>query len=191
METPIILATHYGLRRGEILGLRWQDIDFTENTLRICNTRVRVETETEKAPKNEASRRTFPLMPSVKEHLLRVKAEQDENARLLKNGYFKGDYVCTWPDGRPLGVDYLNTALTRLLRQNGLRHIRLHDLRHSTASYLNKLGFTPKEIQVWLGHADISTTMNIYTHIDIGMKEGMAQRIDALFSGEKSKEKDT
>lgn len=91
----------------------------------------------------------------------------------------------------PLGVDYLNTALTRLLRQNGLRHIRLHDLRHSTASYLNKLGFTPKEIQVWLGHADISTTMNIYTHIDIGMKEGMAQRIDALFSGEKGKEKDT
>lgn len=191
METPIILATHYGLRRGEILGLRWKDIDFTENTLRICNTRVRVETETEKAPKNEASRRTFPLMTSVKEHLLRVKAEQDDNARLLKNGYFKGGYVCTWPDGRPLGVDYLNTALTRLLRRNGLRHIRLHDLRHSTASYLNKLGFTPKEIQVWLGHADISTTMNIYTHIDIGMKEGMAQRIDALFSGEKGKGKDT
>ena len=64
-----------------------------------------------------------------------------------------------------------------------------HGLRHSTASYLNKLGFTPKEIQVWLGHSNISTTMHIYTHIDIGMKEGMARRIDALFGGEDSREK--
>lgn len=192
IETPVILATHYGLRRGEILGLRWRDIDFTENTLIIRNTRVRVETEIEKQPKNEASRRTFPLMPSVKEYLLRVQMEQQENARQLGSGFAsRGDYVCIWPDGRPLGVDYLNSALTRLLKKNGLRHIRLHDLRHSTASYLNKLGFSPKEIQVWLGHSDIATTMNIYTHIDSGMKEGMARRIDALFGGEKAEPKDT
>ncbi|MFR1518593.1 MAG: tyrosine-type recombinase/integrase [Clostridia bacterium] len=65
--------------------------------------------------------------------------------------------------------------LVRLLKQNGLLHIRLHGLRHSKASYLHKLGFSPKEIQVWLGHVDISTMMDIYTHIDSGVKEGMAR----------------
>ena len=181
IETPIILATHYGLRRGEILGLRWCDIDFEENTISIVNTRVRVSTDVEKQPKNEASRRTFPLIASVKEHLLKVKAQQEENRRVMREAYVDSDYVYVWDNGQLPDIGYLNRALTKVLKANGLRHIRLHDLRHSTASYLNKLGFTPKEIQIWLGHSDISTTMNIYTHIDIGMKVGIAEKINTLF----------
>jgi integrase len=181
IETPIILAIHYGLRRGEIMGLRWQDVDFEAGTLTICNTRVRIQSEVEKAPKSESSRRTFPLIASVKNYLERLRDTQVRERVLFGDTYTDNDYICKWPDGRALDVGYVNSALTRLLQENGLRHIRLHDLRHSTASYLNKLGFSPKEIQVWLGHSDIKTTMNIYTHIDVGMKENIAVRLNGLF----------
>ena len=182
LETPILLATLYGLRRGEIMGLRWKDIDFDEDTVSIRNTRVRVDKEIEKAPKSSSSLRTFPLMPLVKTHLEAVKAEQDKNKILFGNMYSECEYICRWPDGKEMDLSYLNPALTRLLKENGMRHFRLHDLRHSTASYLNKLGFSPKEIQVWLGHSDIKTTLNIYTHIDVGMKQNMATKIDEVFS---------
>ena len=183
IEAPIMLATHYGLRRGEIMGLRWCDVDFAEGTLTICNTRVRVKDECEKPPKSESSRRTFPLIPSVKAYLETLKAEQDQNRIDCGKSYNENGFICKWADGRPLELGYINSSLTKILRKNEMRHIRLHDLRHSTASYLNKLGFSPKEIQVWLGHSDIKTTMNIYTHIDIGMKENIAARIDGLFAG--------
>ena len=104
-----------------------------------------------------------------------------ENRRVMREAYAENDYVYVWDNGQLPDIGYLNRALTKTLKANGLRHIRLHDLRHSTASYLNKLGFSPKEIQIWLGHSDISTTMNIYTHIDIGMKVGMAEKINTLF----------
>jgi len=181
LETTVLFATLYGLRRGEIMGLRWQDIDMVEGVVTICNTRVRISYEVEKQPKSKSSLRSFPLMPSVKAHLEALKAEQAKNQELFGSSYVQNDYVCKWPDGKALDVSYINGALTKLLRENGMRHIRFHDLRHSTASYLNKLGFSPKEIQVWLGHSDIKTTMNIYTHIDVGMKEDMAKRIDSLF----------
>lgn len=182
IETPIILATHYGLRRGEIMGLRWQDVNFATGTLTIQNTRVRIKSVVEKPPKSASSLRTFPLIASVGAHLQTLKVTQEEHKELFGKLYTDSDYICRWPDGRPQEVGYLNGAMSKLLRENGLRHIRVHDLRHSTASYLNKLGFSPKEIQVWLGHSDIKTTMNIYTHIDVGMKENIATKIDGLFS---------
>lgn len=82
---------------------------------------------------------------------------------------------------RTLPLMALVKAYLERLKENKMPHIRFHDIRHFTASYLNKLGFTPKEIQVWLGHADIKTTMNIYTHIDTGMKENIAARVDGMF----------
>jgi integrase len=181
LEPPIILATHYGLRRGEIMGLRWKDVDFAAGTMAICNTRVRIKTEVEKQPKSTSSLRTFPLIPSVKTYLAKLKILQEEHKTTFGNTYTDNDFVCKWPDGKALEIGYINSALTKLLKSNNMRHIRLHDLRHSTASYLNKLGFTPKEIQVWLGHSDIKTTMNIYTHIDVGMKENIASKISSLF----------
>ena len=145
------------------MGMRWQDINFDENTVSIRNTRVRVSSEIEKQPKNKSSLRTFPLIPTIRAHLEALKASQDEHMSLFGRAYVKNDYICKWPDGRVMDIGYTNHAFSKLLKENGMRHIRFHDLRHSTASYLNKLGFTPKEIQVWMGHSDIKTTMNIYT----------------------------
>lgn len=182
IETAIILAVHYGLRRGEIMGLRWKDIDFRQDTLSICNTRVRVQNEHNKKPKSKSSLRTFPLLPSVKVHLQEMKDKHREYRAIFGKDYIKSDYICVWPNGKLMDVGYLNGALSKLLKAHGLRHIRLHDLRHSTATYLNKLGFSAKEIQIWLGHANVSTTLNIYTHIDTQMKENIALKIDGLFN---------
>ena len=139
IETAIILATHYGLRRGEILGLRWQDVDFENNVLWIRNTRVRITTNIEKPTKNDASRRAMPLMETVKQHLLAEKAKQDGYSKAMGEGYSKNDYVCKWENGRPFEVSYLNRTLTQILKDLGLPHVRLHDLRHSTATYLLSL----------------------------------------------------
>ena len=164
------------------MGLRWRDINFDESTVTICNTRVRVGYEIEKQPNSKSSLRTFPLIPMIRTHLETLKSSQDENRLLFGSAYVENDYICKWPDGRAMDVSYTSFAFPKLLKENGMRHIRFHDLRHSTASYLNKLGFTPKEIQIWMGHSDIKTTMNIYTHIDVGMKENIVARIDGLFA---------
>ena len=181
LEVPIILATHFALRRAEIKGLRWQDIDFKQNTMTIRNTRVRITTETEKKPKNKSSHRTFPLIPTVKPFLERLYAEQQQQAEQFGSDYIFNDYVCKWPNGKKYDVGYANRALGKLLQKNGMRHICLHGLRHSAASYLQKLGVSDKLIQIWMGHSDIRTTMNIYTHVDTSMKEDTANQIGKLF----------
>lgn len=110
-----------------------------------------------------------------------MKAISIEGKLLFGSSYKKNDYVCRYEDGTPLNITTLNHAFKRILEQNSMPHIRFHDLRHSTASYLLKLGLSMKEIQVWLGHSDISTTMNIYSHVDIEMKQNAANKINELF----------
>ncbi|WP_376774360.1 tyrosine-type recombinase/integrase [Paenibacillus eucommiae] len=93
------------------------------------------------------------------------------------------------PDGAPLKSEYLNHRFKKILSDNNLPPIRFHDLRHSAGSYLLKHGMSLREIQGWLGHADIGTTANIYTHIDTEMKNNTAQKISDIFS--KNKEHDS
>ncbi len=181
IETAVFLTVHYGFRRGEALGLRWKDIDFKEETLTVCNTRTRVCTDVEKKPKSESSLRVLPLIPKVAEYLKTLKVKQLEDKLLFGNKYSKNDYVCKYTDGRPVNITTLNHTFKRIITNNDLPPIRFHDLRHSTASYLLKLGLSLKEIQVWLGHSDISVTANIYSHIDIEMKKNAAQKINQLF----------
>ena len=181
IESALVLTVHYGLRRGEVLGLRWSDIDFNNNSIHISNTRVRADVEIEKAPKTESSRRTLPLLETVKEYLLKLKRQQAKDKLLLGKSYVDNDYVCRWTDGRPLLTTYISRAFKLLLERNKMPLIRFHDLRHSTASYLLKLGLSMKEIQYWLGHSQISTTMDIYTHIDLQMKNDVGKKVDGLF----------
>ena len=120
-------------------------------------------------------------MECVKQHLITEKEKQRQMDKTMGEGYIQNDYVCKWENGRPFEVSYLNCVLTRTLKHLGLPHIRFHDLRHSTATYLLSLGLSMKEIQEWLRHSDISTTMNIYTHVDMTMKKNTADKINALF----------
>lgn len=183
IESAVFITAHYGLRRGEILGLKWNAVNFKEKTITIRETRVRYSKETiTKGTKNSSSYRTLPLIESVGIYLKHLKKKQVEQKLLCGEEYNKGDFVCCWENGNPLDTAYLSRKFSEILKENKLPVIRFHDLRHSTASYLLKLGVSMKEISVWLGHSDISTTMNIYSHVDIEMKKNAANKINDLFS---------
>ncbi len=101
----------------------------------------------------------------------------------MGNQYFISDYVCRYEDGTPLNIGTLNHTFKRILAKNDLPNVRFHDLRHSTASYLHHLGFSAKEIQTWLGHSNISTTMDIYVHLFKETNEEIANGMNKLFQG--------
>lgn len=126
--------------------------------------------------------RTLPLVPFMRERLLALKEEQKENRRLCGRSYIKDyvDYVCVNEIGDLIKPHYVTTAFPDLLKANGMRHIRYHDLRHSCASLLLANGVPMKQIQEWLGHSDFSTTANIYAHLDYSSKLTSA---DAMLNG--------
>jgi integrase len=188
IESAVYLAAHYGLRRSEVLGLKWDCINFEEKTISIREVRVKYGKEVVvKKPKSESSQRILPLMEKLEDYLLHLKKQRKKNKLQYGKDYFDSGLVCCWPDGSPMKTEYLNHKFKDILAKNELPHIRFHDLRHSTASYLIKHGVSLKEIQVWLGHSTISITANTYTHIDMETKKDTAQKINDLFS-KKSKE---
>ena len=183
LEPVIVLAMMYGLRRSEIAGLKWSAVDLKDDTLTVRHTVTRFKTEVAKdGTKNKSSYRVLPLNPSVKAFLLRLCAKQTQDMLTLGQAYHNTEYVCRWPDGHALHPDYMSSAFSKLLKGNGFDPIRLHDLRHSCASYMLKAGCNMKEIPDWLGHADIGTSMNIYTHVDIGAKVNVSNRLEAMLS---------
>jgi integrase len=185
IETPVFISLHYGLRRGEVLGLRWKDFDFRENCFTIRNQRVRVSSQVEKKPKTISSRRTMPIMECVKEYLEELKKKQQLEKKFLGQAYIKNDYVCRNTDGSPVSIHTLNHTFSRILEKNKMPHIRFHDLRHSIASYLIKIGVSMKEIQVWLGHADMWVTSKYYTHLEYESKFNSANKINEQFGKNK------
>ncbi len=185
METAVILAMMYGLRRSEIAGLKWNAIDFESNTLAIKHTVTKFKTVVAKdRTKNQSSTRVLPLNAQLRAYLLRLRGRQSEEKLLLGQGYQNTEYICRWPDGRTMSCDYLSRAFHRLLKRNDLPQIRLHDLRHSCASFMLKMGCSMKEISDWLGHSDIKTAMNVYAHLDIETKMKAANRLSSILSVE-------
>lgn len=183
IEAPVKLCATYGLRRSEVLGLTWRVVDFNTNTITISHTVVRFGTEVlcDDMVKADASFRTLPLTESIKEYLLKLKERQDTMQQLMGNCYNPNDYICTWDDGRPLAPDYLTRRFGVFLKNKGLRHIRFHDLRHSSASLLVNNGFMLEEVMKWLGHANIRSTER-YAHLQKHDKEDMANVADGLLS---------
>lgn len=188
IESAVYIAAHYGLRRSEVLGLKWDCINFEEKTITIKEVRVKYGKKVVvKKPKSESSQRILPLMESIEDYLKILKKRQQKNKLLFGKKYVDSGLVCCLPDGSPIKTEYLNHKFKDTLAKNELPHIRFHDLRHSTASYLIKHGVSLKEIQVWLGHSTISITANTYTHIDMETKKDTAQKISDIFS-KKSKD---
>ena len=185
MEVPVILAVYYGLRRSEVLGLKWSAVDFKEDTLCIRHTVCQGTIDGEfkmvqkDLTKNKASMRTLPLIPEIKELLLETKAKQEWNQRKCRKSYCQDylEYICVDDMGRLLKPNFLTEHLQIVLKKHGLKHIRFHDLRHSCASLLLANGISLKEIQEWLGHSDFGTTANIYGHLEYGAKLKSADKI--------------
>ena len=173
----------YGLRRSEIAGLKWGAIDFENDTLTIQHTVTRFKKQIAKDDtKNKSSHRILPLNQSIRTYLLGLRDQQAQNKLLLGAGYQDTDYICRWADGHPMHCDYLSRAFSQLLARHKLPHVRLHDLRHSCASYMLKMGCSLKDISDWLGHTDIKTTMNIYGHLDFEARKQVAQRFETILA---------
>ena len=188
LELIIQLAAFYGLRRAEVMGLRWEAIDFEAKTLTIrhivTSTRIdgkKILVEADRA-KTKSSLRTLPLVDPIAERLKAVKEQQEYNQKICGNCYNQEylGYVFVDAMGNLIQPDSVTTGFPQLLKENGLRRIRFHDLRHSCASLLLKEGVPMKQIQEWLGHSDISTTANIYAHLDYSSKLTSA---DAMLNG--------
>ena len=182
LQAMIYVALYYGLRRSEALGLRWSSVDFEENTIKIEHTVVRVlSVEYKDKTKSKTSKREFPLLSDVKEVLLKLKAKQDENRRIFGNTYIESDYIFKWQNGKLYRPDYITKVFQKILKKHGLKPIRFHDLRHSTASILYDKGWELKDLQEWLRHADIETTGNIYTHISNQRRQATAKSLEKTF----------
>lgn len=171
MESVIVLCSFYGLRRGEVCGLRWSDINFEEKIIKIENTRTTAKEEVfQNSAKNQSSVRDLPMNEYTYNYLMELKNKQMQNKEYIGNGYDDSNFVCCWDDGKPLKVSYVSHAFSKILSDNNLPHIRLHDLRHSCATNLLKKKVDLKIIQDYLGHSTISTTANFYLHPDIEQK---------------------
>lgn len=179
IETVIKLTGYYGFRRSEVLGLRWTDINFNDDTILVQNTVVSIGGKSleKEYTKTKSSFRTLPLDSTMKKYLKQVKLHQMQNKIFYGNAYINNDFVCKWENGQPFKPDYITHTFKRILDENNLPEIRFHDLRHSSASMLLKMGFSLKEIQEWLGHSDINTTSNCYSHLQYEAKVTMANKI--------------
>ena len=181
MELPITIAVLYGLRRSEVLGLRWGAVDFERGSITICHSvtvasidghRQRI---TRDKVKRKSSFRTLPLMPQV-EALLRETAIQHYGTQEPP----AENYVCLCENGCPLMPDGLSLGFQRILAKNQLRRIRFHDLRHSCANLLISARVPLIEVQQWLGHSTISTTTDLYAHLEYSNKERNADTISRM-----------
>ncbi len=171
-----------GLRLGEALGLRWEDVHLDDGQLTVRHTLQRIEgTFKLTPPKSEASRRTLRLPTFVMAALRQHRAAQGR-ARLRAGEQWQDwDLVFATDHGGPLDMSNVNHAFKRVLAQAGVRPMRVHDLRHGCASFLLAQGVSARVVMETLGHSQISLTMNTYAHVMPSLKQEAADRMDALF----------
>lgn len=180
LETGIMILIWLGLRRGELMGLKWEHIDFNNSTVNISSNVVQVNTTAiTKEPKTESSKRKIDAPAMLMELLRREKT--DYLKRKLKYGAAFRDtsLVICQPDGKPYKPASFTNKFKRFLEKGGLKHIRLHDLRHTNATMMLKLGISPKVAQKRLGHSNYSTTMDIYSHVLEEVERDAVEKLEA------------
>ncbi len=193
-----------GVRVGELVALRWKDINLNESYINIKKAVYRVKTHAEKGPKtkeiiqppkSEKGRRKIPLPGDVSAELRKLKVKQAKEKLMLGEAY-QGDgkahnkkqedwSAFTWPDGRRVDPSYLSKKFKDTLREIGREDITFHGLRHSYASALLAAGEHPKVVQELLGHAQISMTLDTYSHVAPELKERAASKMNEMLGRKK------
>lgn len=177
IELPVVIAGVYGLRREEVIGIKWDAIDFKYKTLTIRHTvgRGRIDGVTQfifkDRSKSDSGYRTLPLFDFIADLLKNYKNKYEENKKFYGNTYVDdyNNYICLMENGELMKPGYVTQTFSKILEQNNLRYIRLHDLRHSCGTLLIQNGVPVKDIQIWLGHSNFQTTLR-YAHADIENK---------------------
>jgi integrase len=164
----------YGLRRGEVLGLRWSDVDFDHGLLHIRNQlQRRGGGFLQGSVKTRAGERDLPLLVPVRE----VLRSQQEMCAAISPGSPPDGLVFITTLGQPRDPDSFRVSFQRLAKRNGLRVIAVHDVRHTTATLLKDLGVPARDAQIILGHADISTTQQIYQHASLENRQNALEKV--------------
>ena len=190
IEPVVRLAAWFGLRRGEIIGMRWSSIDFENNVLSVTGTvkdkglsgsKIR-NMYYESSTKTAASLRSFPMSEEVATYLTGLKAQQA--IQKAKEGYNHtwDDFVCVRPNGDLIPPEYVTRAFPKLCEACGLRRLKLHELRHTNISLLLAEGASMKELQEWAGHSSYATTANTYSHIQAKSKNRLIAAIGSLLA---------
>ena len=182
LELGVILGAFYGLRRSEVVGLKWEAIDFEASTITIEHTVTMAMVDGKHVEivgyttKSKSSNRTLPLVPQFRAKLLELRDEQANYRKLAGNSYDKADcqFVYVNQLGKRIKPDYLTRCFPEFMEKQGFRRIRFHDLRHSCASLLLASGVPLKQIQEWLGHSNFAITADTYAHLDFNSKLGSA-----------------
>ena len=183
--TPVFIAGTMGLRRSEVLGLRWSDINFEQRTMCIQHTVVKCVKNHKTTlifsdvPKTRSSRRTLPLPDSVYSYLKWLKHEQCLSYAANRSSYSRQylQYICVDSKGILIQPDELSVRYIRLMNQMHLR-CRFHDLRHTCASLLVQHGVPMKAVSAWLGLSSLAVTSDIYTHLTFQEKLNVANTIE-------------
>ena len=179
--THLLLIT--GARRGEVLGLKWDKVNFHTNTLTICNN-ILYSPDIgvyESSPKTEKSRRVIAVPPQTMELLRQYRQWQEEQKAILKTYYQDQGFLFAQEDGGPMHPDSVTDWLGKFSQRHGLPHINPHAFRHTMASMLYYSGVDSVSISQRLGHAQVSTTANIYAHVMEQADQKNAEVLENLF----------
>lgn len=193
---PVLLAAYYGLRRSEAVGLSWSNIDFENGVIHVAQKVIeltengKTELIISKDMKNESSRRSLPLITDVKKILLEQKEKQEIYRKMFRKDYNRKylDMVCVDPMGNLIHPDRITERFPVLLGRFGMEKIRFHDLRHSCASMLIANHASLKEVQMWLGHSTITTTADVYGHLDESAKNRIGDAMQKLLCPDESED---
>lgn len=166
LRVAVYMLVLGGFRRGELLGLYWEDVDFDNQTVKVCKNllNIRGKGVTETTVKTVKSNRTVTLPDKCFELLKEYKAVQEERKRLLYSKWHDSPYVFKSIFGGCMNPEWLSRNWKIFLKKHNFRTIRLHDLRHTCATYLLSIGTPIATVSRKLGHSDIYTTLNTYTH---------------------------
>ena len=183
LEALFSVALALGLRQGEALGLQWEDVDVARGVLRIRNQLQRIDGRlTLVEPKTERSRRTLVLPPTILENLREHEKRQAVERQWAGSKWTESGLLFTNLSGGPLQARNVIREFHKALKVAGLKRIRFHDLRHSCATLLLVQHVPARVVMEVLGHSEISTTMDTYSHIVPELQQEAADRVEAILS---------
>lgn len=178
-----VLAIFTGMRRGEVLGVRWSDINLDKKTLQVVQTvyRTNGQKPSIQTPKTAHSSRSISLPDNVIDELKAHKAKQNQLRLLYGSAFQDNGLVCPNPNGAPMDPRLLFGHFKKCAKAVGLPNIRFHDLRHTHATIMLQLGEHPKVVSERLGHSNVNITLNTYSHVLPTMQEDAARRLFEAF----------
>jgi integrase len=187
---PILLGALCGLRRGELAALRWRNIDVEAGQISVVASLEQTNSGVRLKPPKSGRARTVALPSLAIEELRRHRLKQAEELLRVGTRQSEETHVCLQPNYQPWAPRNLSSAFIKFIKASGLRRVRLHDLRHSHATHLLMANVHPKIVQERLGHANIATTMDLYTHVMPGMQDEAVSRVDATLRVALNKRRD-